>query len=74
MYALECRGIPWDVTYLLHLNAIMNEKGVKFYVSLLLQNELIMLVADFSWHFNETCAIKLVNVKTTRMVTYPPLQ
>ena len=43
-------------------------KRVKKFVSRLLENESIMLVADFSWHFNEACPIKFDNVKTTCIV------
>ena len=39
------------------------KKAKKKFVSLLLQNELVMLVAYFTWHFNEACPIKFVNVK-----------
>ena len=44
-------------------------KGVNFYFfSLLLRKESIMLVSNFTWHFNEVCPIKFDNVKTTRIV------
>ena len=39
------------------------KKGKQKFVSLLLQNELIMLVADFTWHFNVACPIKFLNIK-----------
>ena len=47
----------------------MCEKGVKdFFCFTITVKKWIMLVADFSWHFNEACPIKIVNVKTKSIV------
>ena len=53
------------VMYNLNLNAIMSKKKGKtifFSFSMLLQNESIMFVSNFTW------PLKIDNVKTTRVV------
>ena len=43
-------------------------KRGKNFVSLLLQNESIMLVSNFTWHYDEACLIIFNNIKTTPIV------
>ena len=43
-------------------------KRGKIFVSLLLQNESIMLVSNFPWHYDEACLIRFDNIKTTPIV------
>ena len=56
------------VKSLLYLNVVRCEKEVEDFVSLLLQKESKLLVADFKWHFKETCPKKYDNNKNKHIV------